>query len=114
MALAESVAYYSRRDTGSHNRACCGCRAALRTVAGRLGPVVSALVERYARRRSREAVKSEGVIRAAGWLSATKPGLRKVGVSNIDVEYASGQSALRQFGRNVIVESVQVRRAGAI
>ena len=65
-------------------------------VAGRLGPVVAALVERYAD-GAPEAVKSESVIRAAGWLQRSKPGLRKIGISSVDIEYASGQSALRSI-----------------
>ena len=47
-------------------------------VAGRLGPVVSELVERFAP-AAPAAVKSEAVIRASGWLHGNKPGLRKVG-----------------------------------
>ena len=88
----------------------CGCSEA---VAGRLGPVVAALVERYAD-AAPAAVKSEAVVRAAGWLAGNKPGLRKVGVSNIDIEYSGGQSALRHSGAMSLLSPFKVRRAGAI
>ena len=87
-----------------------GCSEA---VAGRLGPVVSELVERYAS-GAPAAVKSEAVIRASGWLHGNKPGLRKVGVSNIDVEFSGGQSALRHSGAMALVSPWKVRRAGKI
>ena len=83
------------------------------SVACRLGPVVSELVERFAS-GAPAAVKSEAVIRAAGWLSATKPGLRKVNVSNIDIEFSGGQSALRNSGAMSLLSPFKVRRAGAI
>ena len=82
-------------------------------VAGRLGPVVSALVERYAD-GAPDAVKDEAVIRCAGWLVGTKPGLRKIGISSIDIEYASGQSALRSSGSMALLSPFKIRRAGAI
>ena len=88
----------------------CGCSE---DVAGRLGPVVAALVERYAD-AAPAAVKSEAVVRAAGWLAGNKPGLRKVGVSNIDIEYSGGQSALRHSGAMSLLSPFKVRRAGAI
>ena len=83
------------------------------SVAGRLGPVVAALVERFAS-GAPAAVKTEAVIRAAGWLAGNKPGLRKVGVSNIDIEYAGGQSALRHSGGMALLSPWKIRRAGAI
>ena len=83
------------------------------SVAGRLGPVVAALVERFAD-SAPAAVKSEAVIRAAGWLAGNKPGLRKVGVSNIDIEYSGGQSALRHSGAMSLLSPFKIRRAGAI
>ena len=43
------------------------------SVAGRLGPVVAAIVERHAA-GAPAAVKSEAVIRCAGWLFSSKPG----------------------------------------
>ena len=82
-------------------------------VAGRLGPVVAALVERYAD-GAPEAVKSEAVIRASGWLHGNKPGLRKVGVRSVDIEYSGGQSALRYSGAMALLSPWKVRRAGAI
>ena len=82
-------------------------------VAGRLGPVVAALVERYAD-GAPEAVKSEAVIRASGWLQRSKPGLRKIGISSVDIEYSSGQSALRNSGAMALLSPWKIRRAGAI
>ena len=82
-------------------------------VACRLGPVVAALVDRFAS-GAPAAVKTEAVIRASGWLAATKPGIRKVGVSNIDIEYSGGQSALRHSGAMALLSPWKVRRAGAI
>ena len=82
-------------------------------VAGRLGPVVAALVERFAP-GAPAAVKSESVIRAAGWLQRTKPGLRKIGISSVDIEYASGQSALRNSGAMSLLSPFKIRRAGKI
>ena len=83
------------------------------SVAGRLGPVVAALVERYAE-HAPDAVKDEAVIRSAGWLNASKPGLRKVNVSNIDIEFSVGQSALRLSGSMSLLSPWKVRRAGRI
>ena len=83
------------------------------SVAGRLGPVVAELVERYAS-GAPAAVKSESVIRAAGWLHGNKPGLRKVSISNIDIEFSGGQSALRNSGAMSLLSPFKVRRAGAI
>ena len=82
-------------------------------VACRLGPVVSELVERYAS-GAPAAVKSEAVIRGAGWLFASKPGLRKVGVSNVDFEFSGGQSALRHSGAMALLNPWKIRRAGAV
>ena len=82
-------------------------------VACRLGPVVAALVERYAD-AAPEAIKSEAVIRAAGWLHASKPGLRKVGISSLDIEFEGGQSALRHSGAMALLSAFKVRRAGKI
>ena len=88
----------------------CGCSEA---VAGRLGPVVAELVERYAS-GAPAAVKSEAVIRAAGWLHGNKPGLRKVNVRSVDIEYSGGQSALRHSGAMSLLSGFKIRRAGAI
>ena len=88
----------------------CGCSEA---VAGRLGPVVAALVQQYAS-GAPAVLKSEAVIRASGWLHGNKPGLRKVGVSNIDIEYSGGQSALRHSGAMALLSPFKVRRAGAV
>ena len=82
-------------------------------VAGRLGPVVAALVAQYAS-GAPAAVKSEAVIRASGWLQRTKPGLRKIGISSVDIEYASGQSALRNSGAMSLLSPFKIRRAGKI
>ena len=82
-------------------------------VAIRLGPVVAALVERYAS-GAPAAVKSEAVIRAAGWLFASRPGLRKIGTGRIDVEYSGGQSALRHSGAMSLLSPFKIRRAGKI
>ena len=87
-----------------------GCSEA---VAGRLGPVVAALVQQYAS-DAPAVLKSEAVIRASGWLHGNKPGLRKVGVSNIDIEYSGGQSALRHSGAMALLSPFKVRRAGAV
>ena len=83
------------------------------SVAGRLGPVVAAIVERYAA-GAPAAVKSEAVIRCAGWLFSFKPGLRKIGISNVDIEFSGGQSALRNSGAMSLLSPFKVRRAGAI
>ena len=83
------------------------------SVAGRLGPVVAAIVERFAP-GAPAAVKSEAVIRASGWLQRSKPGLRKIGISSIDIEYASGQSALRNSGAMSLLTGFKIRRAGKI
>ena len=83
------------------------------SVAARLGPVVAALVEQYAR-GAPAILKSESVIRAAGWLQRSKPGLRKIGISSVDIEYASGQSALRHSGAMSLLSPFKIRRAGKI
>ena len=83
------------------------------SVACRLGPVVSELVERFAA-GAPAAVKSESVIRAVGWLHGNRPGLRKVNVSNIDIEFSGGQSALRNSGAMSLLSPFKIRRAGAI
>ena len=84
------------------------------SVAGRLGPVVAALVERYAE-HAPDAVKDEAVIRSAGWLNASKPGLRKVRrLKRIDIEFSGGQSALRLSGSMSLLSPWKVRRAGRI
>ena len=82
-------------------------------VAGRLGPVVSELVERYAS-GAPTSIKSEAVIRAVGWLFHSKPGLRKIGAGPIDVEFSSGQSALRHSGSMSLLSPWKIRRAGKI
>ena len=83
------------------------------SVAGRLGPVVAALVERFAC-GAPGPVKDESVIRCSGWLHGNKPGLRKVGISNVDIEYSGGQSALRHSGAMAMLSPFKIRRAGAI
>ena len=90
--------------------AACGCSEA---VACRLGPVVAALVERYAT-EAPAFLKSEAVIRASGWLHSNRPGLRKVGVSNIDIEFEGGQPALRHSGAMALLGPFKIRRAGRI
>ena len=112
VASAESVACNSRCGTAA-TTALAAAVGSSEAVAGRLGPVVSELVERYAD-SAPAAVKSEAVIRAAGWLAGNKPGLRKVGVSNIDIEYSGGQSALRHSGAMSLLSPFKIRRAGAI
>ena len=88
----------------------CGCSEA---VACRLGAVVAALVERYAS-GAPAAIKTESVIRCAGWLYASKPGLRKVGISSLDIEFSGGQSALRNSGAMALLGPFKIRRAGKI
>ena len=90
--------------------AACGCSEA---VAARLGPVASALVENYAS-AAPESIKDEAVIRAAGWLRANRPGLRKVGVGGVDIEYSGGLSALRNSGAMSLLSPFKIRRAGKI
>ena len=87
-----------------------GCSEA---VACRLGPVVAALVQQYAS-DAPAILKSEAVIRASGWLYGNRPGIRKVGVSNIDIEFEGGQSALRHSGSMALLSPFKVRRAGKI
>ena len=88
----------------------CGCSEG---VAARLGPVVAELVERFAS-DAPAAIKDEAVIRAAGWLHGNKPGLRKVNVRSVDIEYSGGQSALRHSGAMSLLSGFKIRRAGAI
>ena len=83
------------------------------SVAGRLGAVVAELVEQYAS-GAPAAVKTESVIRCAGWLFSSKPGLRKIGISSIDIEFSGGQSALRNSGAMALLSAWKIRRAGAI
>ena len=87
-----------------------GCSEA---VACRLGPVVAALVDRFAP-AAPAVVKTEAVIRASGWLHSNRPGLRKVGVSNIDIEFEGGQSALRHSSAMSLLSPFKIRRAGKI
>ena len=82
-------------------------------VAGRLGPVASALVENYAS-AAPESLKDEAVIRASGWLHAARPGLRKIGVGGVDVEYSASLSALRNSGAMSLLSPFKIRRAGKI
>ena len=82
-------------------------------VACRLGPVVAALVDRYPA-GAPASVKTEGVIRCAGWLYGNKPGLRKVNVRSVDIEYSGGQSALRHSGAMALLSPFKIRRAGKI
>ena len=86
-------------------------------VAGRLGPVAAALVERYAG-GAPGAVKDESVIRAAGWLHESKPGLAdsklSAGSADIAKTFSPGLSALRHSGAMSLLSPWKVRRAGAI
>lgn len=87
-----------------------GCSEA---VGCRLGPAVAELVQQYAS-GAPAAIKTESVIRCAGWLYASKPGLRKVGISSLDLEFSGGQSALRNSGAMSLLSAFKVRRAGKI
>ena len=87
------------------------------SVAGRLGPVAAELVERYAG-GAPEAVKSEAVIRCAGWLHESKPGLadEKMSVGPLDIvkTFSPGLSALRHSGSMALLGPWKIRRAGRI
>ena len=69
-------------------------------IAGRLLPVASALVERFAADAPVE-IRNEAVIRLAGWLRQSPPGdLVPTGVGGIDFTWRPGASrnAMRQSG----------------
>ena len=85
--------------------------------AARLGPVCSALTERFAS-GAPDSVKSESVIRTAGWLHESKPGLAdsKVSVGPLDISrtFSPGLSALRHSGAMALLSPWKIRRAGRI
>ena len=85
--------------------------------AARLGPVASDLTERYAS-GAPDSVKSESVIRTAGWLHESKPGLAdsklSAGVVDIVKTFSPGLSALRHSGSMALLSPWKVRRAGKI
>ena len=87
------------------------------SVAERLGPVAAALVERYAG-GAPGAVKSEAVIRCAGWLHESIPGLADSKLSAGPVEvvktFSPGFSALRHSGSMALLSPWKIRRAGRI
>lgn len=80
-----------------------------------LGGAAAALVEDYAA-GAPAAVKSEAVIRCAGWLNdQPRASVRSEQVGQIVTSYATaGLSALRHSGGMALLTTWKVRRAGAI
>lgn len=85
------------------------------TVATRLLPVATALVERSAP-DAPGAVQDEAVIRCAGWLAEQPAASRLSGqTGDISASYTVGSlSALRHSGAGALLSPWKVRRAGAI
>ena len=83
--------------------------------AARLHPVALALVEQYAPGAS-DAIKSEAMIRAAGWLAEQpKASIRSEEQGDISTSYAtSGTNALRHSGAMALLAPFRVYRAGVI
>ena len=85
--------------------------------AARLGPVAAALVEEYSP-GAPQPIRDEAVIRTAGWLHESKPGLAdsKLSAGPVEVSrtFAPGYSALRHSGSMSLLSRWKVRRAGRI
>ena len=84
-------------------------------LADRLHAVALALVERYAS-SAPEAIQSEAIIRASGWL-AEQPmaSIRSEETGDIRTSYAtSGTNALKHSGATALLAPWRVYRAGVI
>ena len=83
----------------------------------RLGPVAAALVEEYSP-GAPQPIRDEAVIRTAGWLHESTPGLAdsKLSVGPLDIArtFAPGLSALRHSGAMALLSPWKIRRAGRI
>ena len=84
-------------------------------VAGRLLPVATGLVERYAP-AAPEAIQNEAVIRCAGYLAQHPADARRsTGVGGVSSSWAATHTgALRHSGAMSLLSPYKVRRAGAI
>ena len=85
--------------------------------AARLGPVAAALVEEYSP-GAPQPIRDEAVIRTAGWLHESTPGLAdsKLSVGPLDIArtFSPGFSALRHSGSMALLSRWKIRRAGRI
>ena len=85
--------------------------------AARLGPVAAALVEEYSP-GAPQPIRDEAVIRTAGWLHESKPGLAdsKLSVGPLDISrtFSPGFSALRHSGSMALLSRWKIRRGGRI
>ena len=86
--------------------------------AARLGPVAAALVEEYASAATPQEIKNESVVRTAGWLYESTPGLAdsKLSAGPVEVSrtFAPGYSALRHSGSMSLLSPWKQRRGGVI
>ena len=103
-----------RDDAVALLAAAVGCSEA---VAGRLGPVASALTQEYSP-GAPQPIRDEAVIRTSGWLHESKPGLAdsKLSVGPLDISrtFAPGLSALRHSGAMSLLTHWKIRRGGVI
>ena len=103
-----------RDDAVALLAAAVGCSEA---VAGRLGPVASALTQEYSP-GAPQPILDESVVRCSGWMFQSTPGLSDSKVSAGPVEvvrtFAPGLSALRHSGAMALLSPWKVRRAGRI
>lgn len=86
------------------------------TVATRLLPVGTALVQQYAP-NAPEAVQNEATIRVCGFLAQTPAStLRRIDAGSISIVYQAGgeQAALRRSGAMALLSPFKKRRAGKI
>ena len=85
--------------------------------AARLGPVRAAMVQEYSP-GAPQPIRDEAVIRTAGWLYESTPGLAdsKMSAGPVEVSktFSPGLSALRHSGAMALLSRWKVRRAGRI
>ena len=85
--------------------------------AARLGPVGAAMVQEYSP-GAPQPIRDEAVIRTAGWLYESTPGLAdsKMSAGPVEVSktFSPGLSALRHSGAMALLSRWKVRRAGRI
>ena len=85
--------------------------------AARLGRVCAELVEEYSP-GAPQPIRDEAVIRTAGWLHESKPGLAdsKLSVGPLDIArtFSPGFSALRHSGAMSLLTRWKIRRGGVI
>ena len=83
------------------------------SVIDRLGPTAAALVERYAP-SAPQAVKSEAVIRAAGWLNSQSAGsIRREDIGDVSTSYAPSMTGvLLHSGCKSLLFAWRVKTAG--